>query len=227
VPRSERLRDVLGLGSEARLALYQGFIQEDRGLDTLVLAAPFLEADTIIVLMGKATPETLSHLRALVSSTGVEGRVKILPPVPYVELLEWTASADVGLIVYQPDYAANVRGMLPNKLFEYLMAGLPVLASRLPAVEEVINTFCVGQVVPSLAPADIGSAIDAMLRDRDALESMRSNALEAARSEFNWEQESRRVVDLYRDLLRSLENDRDGTRDSTLGEPPLGRDSTA
>ena len=69
------------------------------------------------------------------------------------------------------------------------MAGLPVLASELVAVKEVINSCGAGRIVSSLAPADVGAAISAMLEDQISLACMRCNALEATQGEFCWDQE--------------------------------------
>lgn len=201
VSKSDRLRQYLGVKPHVRIALYQGYLQPDRGLDKLIRAAPFLEQDIIIVLMGKAGGATQTELEALITSEGVADRVKMLPPVPYTELLSWTASADIGLILYAPEYSLNTRFCLPNKLFEYLMAGLPVLASRLDAVAEVISTYDVGKVVSSLASADIATAINAMLADQVALDRMRRNALEAVKDELCWEKEGLRLMRLYHDIL--------------------------
>ncbi len=201
VSKSDRLRQYLGVKPHVRIALYQGYLQPDRGLDKLIRAAPFLEQDIIIVLMGKAGGATQTELEALITSEGVADRVKMLPPAPYTELLSWTASADIGLILYAPEYSLNTRFCLPNKLFEYLMAGLPVLASRLDAVAEVISTYDVGQVVSSLVPADIATAINAMLADQVALDRMRRNALEAVKDELCWEKEGLRLMRLYHDIL--------------------------
>jgi glycosyltransferase involved in cell wall biosynthesis len=181
--------------------LYQGNLQADRRLDILVRAAAFLEPNTVIVLMGKSVGTTQDTLEQLIANEGLGERVKILPPVPYEELLLWTASADIGLIILPLDYSLSIGYTLPNKLFECLMAGLPVLSSPLDAVVDVIRTYDVGQIVPSSSPADIGEAINAMLADRDALVRMHGNALEAAKQEFNWEKESQRLVSLYHTLL--------------------------
>jgi glycosyltransferase involved in cell wall biosynthesis len=129
VEKNDRLRQYLGLGPEVRIALYQGNIQEDRRLDTLVRAAKFLERDVVLVLMGKDMRKTVSKLQVQAIGEGVAERVKSVPPVPYEELLEWAASADIGLIIYAPDHSLDVKMCLPNKLFEYMMAGLPVLAT--------------------------------------------------------------------------------------------------
>lgn len=201
VTKTDRLRQHLGLAPDVRIALYQGNIQYDRELDVLVRAASFLEVGIIIVMMGRGVGETPAQLEALIASEGVADRVKIIPPVPYEELLDWTASADIGLTLFSPDYSRSIRMTLPNKLFEYLMAGLPVLSTQLDAIAEVINTYEVGQLVPSLVPSDIGAAINAMLADHTALARMRFNALESTEREFHWEKESQELVRFYQTLL--------------------------
>jgi len=201
VAKSDRLRQLLGLAPQVRIALYQGYLQPDRSLDILVRAAAFLEPGIVIVMMGKSFGTTEVQLHLLIASEGVAERVKIIPPVPYEELLDWTASADVGLIVCSPDYAPNIQMLLPNKLFEYLMAGLPVLASQLDAVAQVLESCDVGQVVSSLAPAEVGAAINAMLADSSALARMRENALGAAQHKFCWEKEKNLLISLYQDVM--------------------------
>ena len=205
VSKSDRLRQYLGLTPETRIVLYQGYLQPNRGLDRLIRAAAFLEQDIVIVMMGKNRGTTQAQLEALIASEGVADRVKIIPPAPYAELLDWTSSADIGVNVASPDYSLNVRCFLPNKLFEYLMSGVPVLTSSLEAMVEVINTYDVGQVLPSLEPADIGETINSMLADPAALARMSSNALEATKEEFNWEKEKLKLIPLYEGIFRSTE----------------------
>jgi glycosyltransferase involved in cell wall biosynthesis len=200
VPRSDRLRQHLGLAPDVRIALYQGYLQPNRGLDRLIRAAAFLDPNIVIVIMGKNRKTTQTQLEALIASEGVADRVKILPPVAYAELLDWTSSADIGLNVASPDYSLNVRYFLPNKLFEYLLAGVPVLSSSLEAMVEVINTYDVGQILPSLEPEDIGNAINRMLADPQGLARQRSHALEASRNELYWEKESTKLLDLYQSI---------------------------
>jgi glycosyltransferase involved in cell wall biosynthesis len=201
VPKSDRLRQLLGLNYDVRIALFQGYLQANRCLDILIRAAAFLEPDIKIVMMGKIEGSFQSELEGLIAEEGVADRVKIIPPVPYEDLLNWTASADLGLIVYPPEYSRNLRMCLPNKFFEYLMAGLPVLASQLDAIAEIVKTYDVGQIVSSLAPIDVGAAINTMLSDSDALARMRHNALEASQYDLCWEKESGRLTHLYSKIL--------------------------
>ncbi len=200
-PQSDRLRQHLNLGPEIRIALYQGNLQADRGLDNLVRSAKFLKQDNVIVMMGKAIGETQSELEALIADEKVTDHIKILPPVPYAELLDWTSSANIGLIIYPPHYSLNVQMCLPNKLFEYLMAGLPVLATPLDAVSLLLETYDVGRTVPSLKPMDVAAAINAMLESDADLGHMRQNALSAVQKDLCWEQERQELIHLYQKIF--------------------------
>ncbi len=81
------------------------------------------------------------------------------------------------------------------------MAGLPVIASQLPAVSEIIETYDVGRVLSSVEPEAIGAEINAMLADRARFERMQCNALEASQHDLNWEKESQQLLHLYYDIL--------------------------
>jgi O-antigen/teichoic acid export membrane protein/glycosyltransferase involved in cell wall biosynthesis len=205
VAASNRIRQHLELGPEAKIVLYQGNIQADRSLEKLVLAARFLKPDTVIVMMGWADDAIRKQLEDLIQHEGMEKQVKLLPPVPYEDLLHWTTSADLGLVLFSPDYSLGIRWCLPNKLFEYIMAGLPILASPLDAVEDVLRQYDVGKIVSSLAPAEIGIAIEAMLADPTALARMHANALTASRQDLCWEKEQHQVIKLYRSVFASYE----------------------
>lgn len=196
---SQRLREHLGLDRGTRIALYQGNLQPDRGLDGLVRAARFLRPGAVLVLMGRGALRT--ELEAQIERERVVDRVKLLPPVPYADLLAWTASADLGLIIYPRGYSLNVRMCLPNKLFEYLMAGVPVLASPLEAVSALIARYDVGSIVPSLEPEALGAALSQALANTSALERMRRNARAAAAGDLRWEREGQHLLDLYAGLF--------------------------
>ncbi len=195
---SNRLRERLGLDRSTRIALYQGYLQPDRSLDILVRAARFLATGHVIVLMGRGTAQ--AELEALATREGVTDRLFLLPHVPYQELLSWTSSADLGLCIFRPDYSLSIRWCLPNKLFEYLMAGVPVLSSNLDAAADLLTHYDVGQIVSSLEPEPIGREISRMLADHDALAGMRMRAIAAAR-ELCWERERDHLIGLYEQIL--------------------------
>lgn len=203
VARSERLREYLGLVKSTRIVLYQGYLQSYRGLDILIRAAPLLDADIVIVLMGKGIGATQERLESLARELGVTERVRVIPPVPYDELLAWTASADIGLTPLSPEQTLTMKWCLPNKVFEYIMAGLPVLSAPLEAVQELIARYNVGQTLPAALPSALAHAINSMLADRVALMRMHENALRAAR-ELCWENERERLLAVYESVLHGL-----------------------
>lgn len=200
VPKTDRLREYLGLASQTRIFLYQGNLHYGRALDKLVRAARFLEEGIVVVMMGKGTKDYLAELSALIASEGVADRVKIIPAAPYDELLSWTVSADLGSHIIEAEYSLNKRYCLTNKFFEYLMAGLPVLSSSsLEAIEELMQTHDVGQSVDSLEPEVIASAVNNMLADQVSLTRMSQNALQAAQ-ELCWDKEKQQLIDLYKQI---------------------------
>lgn len=205
VEKNNHLRQALGLGPHVRIALYQGGLQANRGLATLISAAHFLEPDTVIVLMGQNTGGVHEQLAEVISRERVEDQVKLLPPVPYNELLAWTASADAGLIIYDPTYSLNVKMCLPNKFFEYLMAGLPILTSELIAITPLLQKYGIGQAVSSLEPQEVGNAINVFLKDQAVLGEMCTNALHTAKEALCWEQERSHLLDLYHTVVEQRE----------------------
>lgn len=202
VERSDRFRQELGLDPQTRVALYQGAFQRDRGLEILVRAARFLESDIVIAMMGAHREGMYEKLVELIACEEVEDRIKLLPPVPYDELLTWTVSADVGLIIFDPAYSLKTKMCLPNKLFEYLMVGLPILASELIAITPILHTYGVGQIVSSLEPYQVGIAINAILAKQSSLDIMRHNALKAAK-ELCWDREKQKLVSMYKGIQNS------------------------
>ncbi len=143
VKRTDCLRRALPLLSDLPVVLHQGRIQNHRGCAFLVDA--FREVpDASLVFLGDGPlrPELETRVRQL----GLADRIHFLDPVPPSALLEVTASADIGVTLLE-DTCLNHRFALPNKLFEYLQAGLPVLASDLPEIRRVVLPFNVGRTV--------------------------------------------------------------------------------
>ena len=81
------------------------------------------------------------------------------------------------------------------------MAGLPVLATPLDTVADLLTTYKVGKIVPALAPEAIGATMNAILADHAALTSMRRNTLKAVRDDLCWEKERQKLLDLYQQVL--------------------------
>lgn len=193
---SGRLRAALGLSPGIRMALFQGNLLPFRNLETLVRAGATLPAGTVLVLLGDG-PE-LEGLRTLVRSLGPRKRVLFHPRVEQADLAAFTTDATLGLIPYRAT-SLNTRLCTPNKLFEYVAAGVPILASDLPELRRIISGYGIGTVGPVEDPAALGQRIASALGDADRLASWRAATVRAA-EELCWEVEEKKLVTLYQRL---------------------------
>ena len=181
--------------AEKSIILYQGNIALNRGLETCVRSLPYLDEDVHLVMVGDGIAR--DGLIQLTSDLDLADRVHFLGFVPFAELNAYTASADVGLSLIQ-NTCASYYYTLPNKLMEYIMAGLPVVASDFPAMGQIVREYDVGQVVADpTSPQEVAAAVRAVLDNPERYRQTHSNALRAAQ-ELNWEQESLKLIEMYR-----------------------------
>jgi glycosyltransferase involved in cell wall biosynthesis len=123
----------------------------------------------------------------------------VLPRVPYHELAPWTASADVGILLYRNDCRNNYY-CAPNKLFEYMMMGLPIIAPDFPGMRALVEGEEVGLCVDPEDPAAIAAAVNRIAADPAWTARLKQNALRLARERYNWERESGPLLARYREL---------------------------
>jgi len=179
-------------GDGEPVILYQGGFSRHRGLDTLVRSAHGLERGTV-VLMGWGQIE--GELQALIAGEGLAGRVRIVGPVPPDEVVASAAGAAIGVIPYEP-VGLNNTYTTPNKLFDYMAAGLPVVASRLPELTRFVEGGEMGLTFPPGDPAALAAALNELLADPERYQRMRARSQEAGRR-YTWERESAKLLALY------------------------------
>ncbi len=201
------LRAAAGLGDdrETPLVLYQGGFAPNRGLPELIAAMHEITG-AVLVLMGWGRLE--AELAALIRRARLEQRVRMLEPVPRRDLVHWTAGADVGVIPYQP-IGLNNTYSTPNKLFEYLAAGVPIAATRLPEIARIVDGHRIGATFARVRPEEIAATINGLLSDPAALRQMREREA-AIRSRYTWEHESAKLTALYDELGSSRRLNRVG-----------------
>lgn len=156
------LRPLAGLDSKARVVLYQGGFSGGRGLEVCVEAVAALPQDVHLVLLGYGPLR--ESLLEWAHDAGVGDRVHVVDAVPPDELIQWTASADIGLMPYQPVSRNNLYA-LPNKVFEYTTVGLPIVVSDLPELRSIALGAGCGAVYDSFDPASLSDALLQVLDD--------------------------------------------------------------
>lgn len=188
------LHDALALPDGARILLMQGGLSAGRNIETLVRAmAKIRTPDVHLVLLGDGQLER--RLQRVVRDLGLEQRVHFHAAVPQARLPVYTASAHAGAIPYLAN-CLNNRYCTPNKLFEYIAAELPVLASDLPEISRVVHTYDLGLTADFSTEAAVAAGIDTFFSDSGRIQRWRQNAA-AARSQLCWEQEEKKLVSIF------------------------------
>ena len=200
--RSDPLRSAAGIPPDAPVALYHGGFTADRGLLELVEAWRALRHESAhLVFLGYGPLQ--SALKALADEAAFGGRMHVLPAVPPEELAEWVVAADVGLMPNQPR-TLNERLSTPNKLFESLAVGLPVVSSDFPERRRIIIDDPDGPLGTVCDPTDTIALADAIRSildlGPDARADLRARCLRAAHARWNWETESAGLLALYESL---------------------------
>lgn len=186
------LHEILGISKEEKILLYQGGIQTGRGLDKLIKAAPLFN-EGVLVLIGDG--KIKKELQATVKEINLEDKVKFLPKVPLAELPKYTRNAYLGFQVLN-NVCFNHYSASSNKLFEYMMAGVPVVSCDFPEIKRVVEGDETGVTVDSHDPESIANGVNWMLAHVDRHDDMKLNSYSASKK-YNWENEKENFLHVY------------------------------
>lgn len=187
LPPETPSRSALNL-PEGPLAILQGaFMDKDRGVVEAVKALPGIPELHLLLIGAGEEWQTAQQLR---SELNLEDRLTILPKQPYERLVAFTRSADVGLSLDKGTHF-NYYYSLPNKLFDYIHAGIPVVVSPMPEVKKVVESYGIGSVVNGWSQEAIVSSLREVL---SAPQKRWMEGLTKAQEDFRWEKESEVIV---------------------------------
>lgn len=195
--KTNRIRDFLRIESTKRVVVYQGNFTVDKGIDKFIDMALYLY-NAVLVLIGDGPCRCIIEQK--IKMNGLEEKVFLLGRIPLKYLSTYTVSADIGICFFSKS-CLNSYYSLPNKLFDYLMVGLPVIASNFPDMKKVIEENYVGRTIdPGSPPEKIAGIINEILQNRDLYNQMSENARRITSTIYNWENESKKLINLYKSL---------------------------
>jgi glycosyltransferase involved in cell wall biosynthesis len=173
--------------------LYHGLVAPGRGLEAAIASVPYWRSDFELTIRGPGNTRYIESLRRHIRALNLTDRVRLLPPVPMTELIGKAASFDIGLFAL-PGTSRHNRFALPNKLFEYIMAGLALCVSNLPEMAQLVTHYRVGITFDAAEPRAIAAAINTL--DKISIDRHKRASLLAART-LCWERESGMMVSAY------------------------------
>ncbi|WP_309108042.1 glycosyltransferase [Arthrobacter sp.] len=185
----------LAVSSRASNVVYVGALSDSRGIPQIVRAAELFPEGWNLVLAGHgATPSYRGSLQNLTGWKRVIDHGVVSPD----DARDLMLSARVGLVTLQK--TAAYLDSLPTKMFEYMSAGIPIIASNFPLWRKIIETYDCGTLVDETDPVEIANAVQRYADDRDLLLLHGGNARRAAEDALNWGSQGRVLTDLYSKL---------------------------
>ncbi|HKJ13071.1 MAG TPA: glycosyltransferase [Ornithinimicrobium sp.] len=190
------LRDRAGLGADAQVVAYAGRMTTARGLEETLAALALLPSRVHLVLLGYGEPDYLATLHAHAAELGLQRRIHVVAAVQPGDVPAVLSTADVSVVIVRP-VCLSYRFSLPNKVFESIHAGVPVVAADLPDLASLVRRYGVGEVVDVSSPSRLAEVIAAVLERPEPYR----RAAASASHEISWAGEARRLLGLYSRVL--------------------------
>ncbi len=195
VPMVQPIKEELNLSlpelkSGEKVLIYQGVLNFSRGIDKMIEAMQFVKNAQLWIL---GFGPKKSEFEALTSELNLEDTVKFIGQVSPSQLKSITPRADLGLSL-EEDFGISYRYALPNKIFDYTHAGIPVLGTNLPEIKNTIEKFGIGKTIQNHEPQHIAELIQEILEEG---KSPYAENLKKAAEVFNWENEEQKLEKIY------------------------------
>ena len=180
------------------IVMYHGGILPGRGIETLIKLVKINE-NIFGVILGNGQDDYIRNLKNMADELHTTNRLKFYKAVRIEELWKYVGAADVGMIL-APAAVKNMLFSLPNKFFENIKSGTPVICPFYPEMERIVKTYQVGLTCDPENIDDINNCVERLRTDKEFYAYIKNN-VKKAQDEFCWENEKRVLINEYRNLI--------------------------
>jgi glycosyltransferase involved in cell wall biosynthesis len=182
----------LGLPENKHIIILQGTgINIDRGAEEACLAMQYIE-NSVLLIIGSG--DVFPKLKEIITNYHLENKVIIKNKLPFAELRQFTINSDLGLAI-DKNTNINYQFSLPNKIFDYIHSEIPILASKLTEIQQIIDTYKIGYYIDNHEPKHIAEKINSIFSNTEQYNKIKINTLEA-RTKLNWENEEKVLLEV-------------------------------
>ena len=186
----------LNIAEDKDIIITQGSgININRGIEELVEAMQYLN-NVCLIIIGDG--DVIPQLKKRVLELKLENSIIFKGRMPYHEMMQYTQHAKLGITI-DKNTNTNYKYSLPNKLFDFIHAGIPILASKIIEVEKIINKYQIGLFINNHEPKHIANQIKYALDNKELISEWKSNTTLATK-DLNWEIEENTLKDLYKKI---------------------------
>jgi len=188
--KEDIIRNKLKLKESDKIVIYLGSMFPGRGVEKIIETSTNLEDNIKLVLIGPTKDEY--YRKMLINKSNNQKNLIYLGTIMPDEVYGYLHSADIGIVYYENSFFAN--NSLSNKIFDYMMAGLPTIAIAMSETKRIIEEVNFGKCYEEIEPRELAMLINRMANDKNLLNNYRKNAINFSQNKYNWKLESKKLI---------------------------------
>lgn len=180
---------------------YLGLVMQFKGYETAIKSMAYLDDNFRLLIIGDAIdPCFKEKINDLIAKKKLESKIIFTGIIPHSEALKYTKICDVGLLLFDDTYWTKYS--TPNKLFEYMSLGVPIIGTDIPNISYFINKYQCGITLSKNNPEFLAANVREINKKKNILKNYSINGEKAFTNNFTKESQMQKLIELYSDLLQ-------------------------
>jgi len=194
--KANNIHEILNISDKKKIVLYHGMLMPGRALDKLILSAAEYPDNIVLVMMGDQGSYFEHVLKPIWKMEKLENKVIFYPFISHNDIMPFVASADLGVVIYE-NINRNNYYCAPLKFYEFIMAGVPIVACDFPEIKNIITKYQIGFTFDYQNPSSIAAVVRHYFSQTTLGKGLCFEKLQMAREQLNWEVESQKLIKIF------------------------------